>query len=218
MVDFIKDLIVSVFGSWSWLGIIIIAMIPVIELRGAIPFAMSAAVWGSQALNWWQAWICCVVGATLPAFIIIPFLLPVFAWMKKTKGFKKIADFFDKIFKKKSDPIKEKLLTESELKKRERIYFFGLVAFVATPLPFTGAWTGSAVSAYLNIKYLKGVLYVFIGNIIDGALMVLLCTVFAGFEHIILYAFLIFIGVLILGWIAWSLLKKKKIVEEIVAD
>ena len=84
MTDFIKEFIVDVFGNNVWLGILIIAMIPLIELRGAIPFAMGSA-WGMHKLNWIQAYSSSVIGATIPALFIIPLLIPFFNYLRKTK-------------------------------------------------------------------------------------------------------------------------------------
>ena len=190
MIDIIKDFIANTFGELAWLGILLVAMIPIIELRGAIPFALSVKAWGINALNWWQAYIFSVVGATLPALIIVPLLIPFFNWLKKTKLFRKFVEFFGAHFKKKSEALANKVENEAEHKKQERIKFWGVVTFVAIPLPLTGAWTGSAVAAYLGIGTKKGVFAVLIGNIISGAIMTTICTIFKGAEDLILDIFL----------------------------
>lgn len=214
MVEFIKDLIVSIFGSNVWLGIIILAMIPITELRTALPFAMSS-IWGSSKLSWWQAYICAVVGSTLPAFIIIPLLLPVFAWLKKTKLFSKMVNAFDKRFKAKSQNIDNKANYEQvangkNVRKTEQVKFWGVVAFVAVPLPLTGAWTGSAVASYLKMHWLKGVLAVFIGNCISGIIMLTICLLFPNATDIIMYVFLGLVVLLAIVLIVRNLIKKKR--------
>ena len=82
MTDAIKEFIVELFGANAWLGIVVIAMIPLIELRGAIPFALGSA-WGIHKLTWYEAYSSSVIGATIPALVIIPLLIPVFSTVYK---------------------------------------------------------------------------------------------------------------------------------------
>ena len=209
MVEAIKDFIIAVFGNSAWLGIIILAMIPVTELRVTIPFALSE-VWGASKLTWWQAYICSVIGATIPALFIVPLLIPFFSWLKKTKWFGKIVGAFDRKFSQKSGEIQKKVKDGESLAKANRIKFWGVVMFVAVPLPLTGAWTGSAVAAYLKMNPLKGILAVFIGNICSGAIMTVLCVLFPNYVDMILYAFLGLVVVIILVSVIVMLIKNHK--------
>ncbi len=209
MVEFIKDLIVAVFGNNVWLGIIVLAMIPVTELRTALPFAMSS-VWGAGKLNWWQAYICAVVGSTIPALIIVPLLLPVFSWMKKTKWFSRLANALDKRFSSKSEGIDKKVKSEKDIKKTENIKFWGVLTFVAIPLPLTGAWTGSAVAAYLKMHWWKGVLAVFLGNCVSGLIMLGICLLFPNSMNVIMYGFLALAVVVLCVSLIIHFVKKKK--------
>lgn len=209
MVEFIKNLIMTLFGNHVWIGIIIFAMIPVTELRLAIPFAMDT-LWGANSLTWWQAYLCAVAGSTIPAFIIVPLLLPIFDWLKKTKLFAKIVNAFDKRFNNKSKNIDAKVKSEKDLKKVERIKFLGVVAFVAVPLPLTGAWTGSAVAAYLKMHWLKGVLAVFIGNLISGLIMLTICLLFPTATDIIMYVFLGIVVLVLLAGLITHFVKRRK--------
>ena len=189
MTDFIKEFIVDVFGAHAWLGILIIAMIPLIELRGAIPFALGTA-WGTYKLSIGEAYLSSVLGATVPALIIIPLLIPVFNYLKKTKLFKKIVEKLDEKFSSKSQKIENDIKDEKNVRIAELKKFIGVMTFVAVPLPLTGAWTGSAVAAYLKMPYWKGVLAILLGNIISGAIMTLLCVCFPNAVDAILYVFL----------------------------
>lgn len=209
MVEFIKDLIVTVFGNNVWLGIIVLAMIPVTELRTALPFAMSS-VWGSKKLSWWSAYICAVVGSTIPALIIVPLLLPVFAWMKKTKWFSSLANALDKRFSSKSEGIDKKVKSEKDIKKTENIKFWGVLTFVAIPLPLTGAWTGSAVAAYLKMHWWKGILAVFLGNCVSGLIMLGICFIFPNSMDVIMYGFLGLVVVILGASLIIHFVKKRK--------
>ena len=215
MTDGIKELTTNLFGGCPWLGIILIAMVPVIELRGAIPFALSIEFWGANVLPWWQAFLFAVIGSTLPALIIVPALKPVFSWMKKTKIFRKLATNLENKFLKKSANISESYISEQKKHKITIKKFMGVMVFVAVPLPLTGARTGSAIAAYLNLPYFYSIAAVFFGNIIAGTIMICICLLFPGAESIIMYCFLGLAVVLVVGSVIWTIKKNR---SEIKAD
>ena len=85
------------------------------------------------------------------------------------------------------------------------------MTFVAIPLPLTGAWTGSAVAAYLKTGFWQGVLAVLCGNIISGAIMTLLCVLLpAKAVDYVLYAFIVLAVVVVLVAAIIALVKAKK--------
>lgn len=213
MTDAIKEFIIEIFGSNAWLGILVIAMIPIIELRGAIPFALGSA-WGVHKLTWIEAYSSSVIGATIPALIIVPLLIPFFGYLKKTKLFKKLVESLDEKFSKKSQKIANEANAIADKSKAERKKFWGVVAFVAVPIPLTGAWTGSAVAAYLNLGFFKGVLAIFIGNCISGAIMTTLCVLFPAAVDAILYVFLGLVVLVIVASLIALFVKKKKTSNE----
>lgn len=133
------------------------SMLPVIELRGAIPLAFGLG------LPWWQAYLISVVGNLLPVPFILLLINIVIKWMasSRVKFFNKIANF---------------LLTKVE-KKREKIEkysFWGLCLFIAIPLPVTGAWTGSLVAAVIGMKPWKAFLSALLGVLLAGAIVTLI--------------------------------------------
>ena len=69
MTEWLKELFVSIFGSNSWLATIIISMIPIIELRGAIPFGSAVSLWGENALPVWKSFLFSVLGCTIVCVI-----------------------------------------------------------------------------------------------------------------------------------------------------
>ena len=209
MTEAIKDFIVQIFGDSAWLGIIIIAMIPIIELRGAIPFALSS-VWSVGKLSALEAYLCSVLGATIPALLIIPLLIPFFEFLKKTKIFKKIVGAFEEKFTNSSKKIEADIVSETSKKKIRLKKFLGVMAFVAVPLPLTGAWTGSAVAAYLKMSLWDGLLAVLLGNMISGIIMTSLCLLFPSFVDIILHIFLILVVVALVASMLVALFKRKK--------
>lgn len=133
------------------------SMIPIIELRGAIP--MGAAF----GLPWWQTFLISVVGNMLPVPFILLFINAILKWMEgcRVKLFNKIAGW---------------LLRKAE-KNREKIEkyaFWGLAIFVGVPLPGTGAWTGSLVGAVIHLKFWKALLSALIGVLAAGVVMTMI--------------------------------------------
>lgn len=133
------------------------SMIPIIELRGAIP--MGAAF----GLPWWQTFLISVVGNMLPVPFILLFINAILKWMEgcRVKLFNKIAGW---------------LLRKAE-KNREKIEkyaFWGLAIFVGVPLPGTGAWTGSLVGAVIHLKFWKALLSTLIGVLAAGVVMTMI--------------------------------------------
>ena len=133
------------------------SMLPIIELRGAIP--MGAAF----GLPWWQSYLIAVVGNMLPVPIILLFVKSVLNWMAgcKIKLFNKVAN---KMFGK----------AEQNRAKIEKYAFWGLALFVAIPLPATGAWTGTLVASLFDMKFWKSMLSALVGVLIAGVVMTLI--------------------------------------------
>ena len=133
------------------------SMIPIIELRGAIPMG---AVFG---MPWWQSYILSVIGNMVPVPFILLLIKKIIQWMSasKIKFFNKIANF---------------LLRKVEKKRAgiEKYAFWGVCLFVAVPLPVTGAWTGSLVAAMIDMKFWKALLSCLFGVMISGVIMTLI--------------------------------------------
>ena len=132
------------------------SLLPIIELRGAIPLG---AAFG---LPWWQTYLIAVAGNMLPVPIILLFVKAVLNWMAKCR-----VPLFNKI----SGKMFEK--AEKNRDKIERYAFWGLTLFVAIPLPATGAWTGTLVAALFDMKFWKSLLAALIGVMIAGVVMTL---------------------------------------------
>ena len=138
------------------LCVLFCSMLPIIELRGAIPLG------AGFGLPWWQTYIIAIIGNMLPVPIILLFVKSVLNWMArcKVKFFNKIAN---KMFEK----------AEKNRAKIEKYAFWGLTLVVAIPLPATGAWTGTLVAALFDMKFWKSILAALIGVMIAGVVMTL---------------------------------------------
>ena len=137
-------------------GVMLCSMIPIIELRGAIP--LGAAL----GMPWWLNYLCAIVGNMLPIPFILLFIKKMIAWMNasKVKIFNKIGTFLCN-------------KAEKNRAKIEKYSFWGVCLFVAIPLPITGAWTGSLVAATIDMKFWKALLSCLLGVMIAGAVMML---------------------------------------------
>lgn len=132
---------------------LLVSMVPVIELRGAIPIATGAG------LSPWVAIPVAIIGNLLPVPFIILFIKKIFAWMRKTSP--KLNGIVDRM-EAKAEKNKEKVL---------RYAFWGLALFVAIPLPGTGAWTGALVAAMLDMPLKKAFPSIAIGVLGAGVII-----------------------------------------------
>ena len=155
MGEIIKSFFLEFVGEE--LCVFLCSMLPIIELRGAIPMAFA------MGLPWWQAYLISVFGNLLPVPFILLLINIVIKWMasSKVKFFNKIANFLLERVEKKRDRI-------------EKYSFWGLCFFVAVPLPVTGAWTGSLVAAVIGMKPWKAFLSALLGVLIAGAVVTLI--------------------------------------------
>lgn len=142
----------------GWLQVLLVSMIPIVELRGAIP-------WGTLALKLPYLWVFLLAwaGNLLPAPIILKFVPAVLNWMRGTKHLKGIGDFFYRLGMKKSDKITQ-------------YKFWGLTLFIAIPLPGTGVWTGCLAASLIGMDFKQGMLSAMVGAAIAGVIVTFLCA------------------------------------------
>ncbi len=152
MVEAIQNFFLNTVGRE--LCVFFCSMIPIIELRGAIP--LGAAI----GLPWWQSYILSVLGNMVPVPFILIFIKKIISWMSrsKVKIFNKFAGFLNR-------------KAEKNRAKIEKYSFWGVCLFVAVPLPVTGAWTGSLVAAMIEMKFWKAVVSALLGVMIAGVIM-----------------------------------------------
>ncbi len=112
----------------------LISMVPVVELRGAIPIGVA------HGLNFWVAIVVSIVGNLVPVPFIIIFIRKIFAWLRtKSAWLNNLVTRLENRALKKTDTVR-------------KFKFWGLFIFVAIPLPGTGAWTGALVAAMLEMR------------------------------------------------------------------
>lgn len=212
MIEIIEQFVANLFNGNSYLATFFISMVPIIELKGAIPFGMSANIFGKKALNPLGAWSAAALGSLVPALFLVWLFIPLMRVLKNTKLFKTFSERLENKFNKNAENINK----SSENKNKKKLYkWLGLMIFVAVPLPLTGAYTGSAIAGYLGLSYIESILAILTGNIIAGGIVVLLCTIFKGYEMWIFIGFLIVLMFAIFTKVVLNLLKKKQRKQEI---
>ena len=135
--------------------VMLVAALPIIELRGAIPVGISLGLAPIHAT------VLSFIGSMIPVPFILFTIRPIFNYMKTTKIFKKL------IHK----------LTDRSMNgsgKIQRYGVWGLLLFVAIPLPGTGVWSGSLAAALLDMRFKWAFPTIFVGNLIAGVLIMLL--------------------------------------------
>lgn len=210
MSEWIKELFVTIFGSQSWLATMIISMIPIVELRGAIPFGAAMDFWGKHALSIWESFLVSVLGSTLVCIILTFMFWPIFKWLKSTKTFKKVALWVEKKLNKNAEGIEKKTQSEKDAKKIKWLKIIGIFGFVAIPLPLTGVWTGTCLALFIGLNKKQTMPTVILGNIIAGLLMTLITYFFKDNTMIVFYAFFILVGVFIIYELIKSAVRKHK--------
>lgn len=140
----------------KYLIVFLISMVPLIELRGAIPYAVGFN------LPMVPSYIIAVIGNMIPVPFIFLFARKILEWGKDKKY---IGRFFTWCLEK-----GEKGGAKIQAKAGKGVYL-ALLLFVGIPLPGTGAWTGTLAASFLNLDFRRSVIYVMLGVILAGIIM-----------------------------------------------
>ena len=143
-------------SMWQELLVVFgISMVPVVELRGAIPIAIA------YDIPWQIAYLLCVVGNMFPVPFVIAYMKPIFGFIRRSKLFVKFIDW----------------LENRTMKKAETVLKYSGIAlfiFVAIPAPGTGAWTGAMIAAILGMRMKYSVPWIALGVAVAGMIVTLL--------------------------------------------
>ena len=131
----------------------LISMVPVLELRGAIPIGVA------HGLDYRIAIAVSILGNLVPVPFIVRFIRKIFAWLR-TKS-ERLNGFVTRM--------EQRALKKSDTVRRAR--FWGLFLFVAIPLPGTGAWTGTLAGSILDMKFKDVVKACMGGVLLAGIIM-----------------------------------------------
>ena len=140
----------------KYLIVFLISMVPLIELRGAIPYAVGFK------LPLLPSYIIAILGNMLPVPFIFLFARKILQWGKDKKFTKKFFTFCLEKGNKGGKKLQE---------KAGRNVYLALFLFVGIPLPGTGAWTGTLAASLLNLDFKKSVLAIMAGVVLAGIIM-----------------------------------------------
>lgn len=134
------------------LKLLIVSMLPVVELRGAIPLG------AAMGMGLWETFFISVFGNLLPIPFLILLVRPLFTWLKHTKLLASAVKKLEARATKKAD----KIMKDAAL---------GLFLFVAIPIPGTGAWTGAIIASLFNMRFKYALPPIVLGVITAGIIM-----------------------------------------------
>lgn len=150
----------------KYLWTFIISMVPLIEIRGAIPYALTQIELGYE-LNFVLCCIIAIIGNMLPVPIIFFFARKVLEWGKDKKVTGRFFTFCLEKGHKGGTKLQE---------KAGKGLYFALFLFIGIPLPGTGAWTGTLAASILDMDFKKSVLAAIGGVILAGVIVGLICS------------------------------------------
>jgi len=153
-------------SAWFW--IFFTSLVPWWEGRYAIVMAIKTFGW-----EWWQAFPLVIIGNMLPIPFILLFFPHVEKWLRNFESWSRLMDwFFDKTRKR----------ADAKIRRYEHL---GLLVFVAIPLPFTGAWTGSLIAYLFNLKFGRSIVTIFVGALIATSIMTVVTLIGINLSYIV---------------------------------
>ena len=131
---------------------LLVSMIPIVELRGGIPFGVALG------LPYEEAFVAAVIGNIIPAPFILVYIRRIFQWMRQRLP--------------RLDGMVDALERKAHLKgkKVNKYKYLGLMLFVGIPLPGTGAWTGALAAAFLDMPLRKAMPSIIAGGVLAGCI------------------------------------------------
>ena len=138
------------------IAVIVLAALPVSELRGAIPLALA------MGFSPWKAYALSFIGNMIPVMPVLFFMEPLSTRLRRIKIFEK---FFNWLFER----------TRKKASLVEKFEALGLILFVAVPLPVTGAWTGCIAASIFKIRFRYAFIAIMSGVAIAGIIVLSLC-------------------------------------------
>lgn len=169
----------------KYLIVFVISMVPIVELRGAIPIAESLG------LNIALYYPIAIIGNMLPVPVIYLFARKVLEWGKDKKLTKKFFTWCLEKCEKGGEKLKKSAGNSG--------IFWALLLFVGIPLPGTGAWTGTLAASFLNLDFKTSISAVALGVILAGIIMSLGSKIVAtlGWSGVIAIIALILVAILV---------------------
>lgn len=141
-------------GAGRQAALFIISMVPLVELRGAVPLGLGLG------MSWGEVLPICYLGNLLPIPFVLLFGAKILKWLERLPVLSKFSLWYQ-----------NKLMSKSD--KVTRYAHWGLFLFVAIPVPGTGAWSGSVIATLLQMRRGKAFLSIMAGVLTAGIIMAL---------------------------------------------
>jgi uncharacterized membrane protein len=156
MQEFFLSLLSPLSHLHPLIYVLVIAMVPIIELRGAIPIGIIIL-----GLPWWQVFLVATIGSIVPSPVIVYFFKAFLELLRAKNWLPRLTAWLDRKFAHREDAFGQAI-------------FWGIVIFTAIPLPGTGAWTASGIASILELPPKRSILAVAIGCLGAGIIVTLL--------------------------------------------
>lgn len=203
------DIVVNFLQSGiknPYIIVLLVAMFPLIELKGAIPIGIRLG------LNLWESAGLSFIGSTLVTVPIFFLLLYVFTLLKKIPLINKLVYKLEAMFERKAEKISQNKNDKPETIK-QRFFKKALFIFVAVPLPLTGVWTGTAIAVFLNMKFRNAIVSLALGNLVAGTFITFITFLFKDYVDIIITGILIIAVIMLIVLIIKIAVSKPKQTE-----
>ena len=172
----------------DYIKLMLLSMVPVIELRGAIPLGIA------MDLNPLYLYISCLIGSSLVSIPVVLIFRQVIDYFRHRKYFNIVIRWIDRKI-------------ESRAKKLKAAIILWLIIFVGVPLPTTGSWSGAALASIFKMRIKDALFGVFIGNAIAGVIILgVSLHISQGFIEMIIASLLL----VLVGIIAYMCNKRKQ--------
>ncbi len=180
----------------EYIKLMFLSMVPIIELRGAIPLGIA------MDLNPVYLYLTCVIGSSIVAVPIVLLFRKVLEYLRHRKYFNKVIRWVDRKI-------------EGRAKKLKTASMIGIIIFVAVPIPTTGSWSAAALASILKMRIKDALLGILVGNAIAGLIMSVVSLNLAENMNMSTSTIVIFLLVVSVVGIGYSILKRKKINIEV---
>ncbi len=202
MSDIIVNFLKSITDN-NYLIVILSSMVPLIELKGAIPVGVALG------LESWVSAILSYLGSTLIIIPIFFLLIPIFNLLKKIPGLGTLIKKLEAVLIKKAEDVAKKSEGKQEEATR-RVLRIALLIFVSIPLPLTGVWTGAAIAVFLGMSFKDSIIPLALGNFIAGSIIFVLTLLFEKWVDVIITVIFIIAIIMLIVTIIKVILSKPK--------
>lgn len=199
MNQFISNFIIFIFGNNPHICTLIMSMLPIIEVRGTIPFSLSYEIW-INPLSEIESIVFCILGSTIATTLLLYFT------PKLLKFLKSHTKFYNILENKLKNATKQSIKL-NKLSNIKKYVYLGIFTFI--PLPLTGYYTSSIIATISNMKFLPALISISLGNLGCSLLITFLSDLLNKYMLIIFYLFIIVLIIYII-YILIKLIKNSK--------